>query len=78
MRRIFHSLWRLWRSDFVRNSSKPLPPDERRQVIADLLYQKFDHVSPDDVRGLVNWAINFSEMSDDYLQNRWMRLYDCP
>lgn len=55
-----------------------MPPHRRRQLIADLLFHKFDHLDADDVTGLVTWALNFSELPDDYLINRWNRIYDCP
>lgn len=77
MRWFFRILWRTWRPDFVRKSTDQMPPDERQQLIADLLFRKFEHVHPDDVKGLVCWAINFSEMSDDYLLTRWSKTYDC-
>lgn len=77
MRWFFRALWRFGRLDPVRNPKDHMPPDEKRQLIADLLFRKFDHVHPDDVKGLVCWAINFSEMSDDYLLNRWTKTYDC-
>lgn len=77
MRSLLHNVWRWVRLDFVRKSTDHMPPDERQQLIADLLFRKFEHVHPDDVKGLVCWAINFSEMSDDYLLNRWSKTYDC-